>query len=372
MDAQAVSVRINPNIILPSDSTESKTLVSSLNYFLTSAQKPNEENGFVLQSEKIETFILLDEMKSVEKNETLKDDSFYKPYLINVVPIKDSQYLLQVSYIGIHDSVAVLRASFQFMAHKVNKSFLFSSPLVRNTRYWKTEKVGNIIFHYQNTINKSKAKEFDKLVTLYDSKLKSANKTTELYCCDNIMEGQKLFGVDYKSDVNGRSGDDWSFAFGDKEVLVLGDNNADFNNFDAHDLWHDRLSLVVSRKKVNRPVDEGCAYLYGGSWGLAWNEIFEAFKEQIASNKNISWIDIKENPVYFKTKGFNNSADYIVNGLLIRKIENEKGFPGVWELLNVGPFEKGNEKYYQVLERLTGINKSNYNDSVWTLINSEK
>jgi len=46
-----------------------------------------------------------------------------------------------------------------------------------------------------------------------------------------------------------------------------------------------------------------------------------------------------------KTGNYPNQADYIVNALLVKKIEIEKGFAGVWELLNVGPFKKGNEKY---------------------------
>lgn len=159
---------------------------------------------------------------------------------------------------------------------------------------------------------------------------------------------------------------------GDKKLLVLGSNSANFNEFDPHDLWHDRLSLVISRRKVNRPIDEGCAYLYGGSWGISWQDIFKQFKEEIGSNKNTNWAEIKEKPVNFKTKGFDNSADYIVNALIVQKIEKEKGFDGVWEFLNCGPYEKGNENYYKSLEKLTGFTKANYNDKVWELINNEK
>ncbi len=83
-------------------------------------------------------------------------------------------------------------------------------------------------------------------------------------------------------------------------------------------------------------------------------------------------MDIKEKPVSFTTGRYPNSADYIVNALLVKKIEKEKGFAGVWTLLNVGPAEKGNEKYYQTLEKLTGITKANYNEKVWELINNEK
>ena len=372
VNAQTTYLRINPNIILPKDSTESKNLIGALNDFLLAAQKPNEENTFVFENEKIETFILLDEINGILKSGKFKDDFFYKPYLTNAVLLNDNNYLIQVSYMGVNEGVALLRASFEFVAHKVNGLFVFSSTLIRNTKNWKVEKAGNNIFHYQNTINAAKVKEFTKLTTEFDLKLKVASKVTDYYCCDDIIELEKLIGVDYKSDYNGMAESIWSSSFGDRKLIVFGNNNANFDAFDLHDLFHDRLSLVINRSKVNKPVDEGCAYLYGGSWGLTWKEIFKAFKEQIVSNKNSNWMEIKETPVYFKTKEFNNAADYIVNALLVEKIEKEKGFAGVWELLNVGPFEKGNEKYYATLEKLTGITKANYNDKVWELINNEK
>lgn len=351
---------------------ESKRLIASLDNFLLAAQKPNDDNKFVFEGEKIETFILLDEINGIEKSGKFKDDFFYKPYLTNVILLKSNDYLIQVSYIGVNENVPMLRASFEFIAHKTNNSFAFSSPLLQNTKNWKVEKAGNNIFHYQNTINKEKVKEFNKLASSFDLKLKSVNKITDYYCCDNIVELQKLIGVGYKSDYNGETESVWNSTLGDRKLIVFGNNNSRFNEFDPHDLWHDRLSLVIPRSKVNKPVDEGCAYMYGGSWGLSWKEIFKEFKEQIASDKNINWAEIKENPVSFKTKNFPNSADYIVNALLVKKIEKEKGFAGVWELLNVGPFEKGNAKYYATLEKLTGITKVNYNEKVWELINNEK
>lgn len=371
-NAQTNPLRIQPNILLPKDSIKSNTLISSLNGFLIAAQKPNEENKWVLQTEKAETFILLDEVNGIEKNVKMKDDLFYKPYLTNVVSLKDSQYLIQVSYIGNGENTALLRASFRFIAHKRNNVYLFTSLLLKNTQNWKTKQLGNNIIHYQNTINKATAKDFYKNTSTFDKKLKTGNKIAEYYCCENIIELMKLAGVDYKSDYNGRTTSAWSASSGNKKVIILGNNNAHFDHIDPHDLWHDRLSLVVPRNSVNRPVDEGCAYLYGGSWGLTWQEIFKEFKVQVGVNKNTNWAELKETPVYFKTLGYDNSADYIVNALLVQKIEKEKGFEGVWELLNVGPAEKGNEKYYKTLEKLTGITRENYNKKVWELINNEK
>jgi len=370
--AQTNRLQINSNINLPKDSVETGVLIASLNDFLASALQPNKENKLVLATEKLETFILLDEINGMEKSGKFKDDHFYKPYLTNVVSLKDGNYFIQLSYIGINENTPFLRASVELVAHKTNGLFLFSSPLLGNTKTWKTEKVGNSIFHYQTRINKTKTKEYDKLASSFDKKLKAINKVTEFYCCENIIELQKLIGVQYKSDYNGRTENILSSSLGDRSLIILGNNNSDFNDFDQHDLWHDRLELVIPRSQVNRPIDEGCAYLYGGSWGMSWKDIFKEFKEQIAINKNTNWAEIKENPITFKTKGFNNSADYIVNALLVQKIEKEKGFAAVWEFLNCGKFEKGNENYYKELEKLTGITKADYNDKVWELIINEK
>ncbi len=372
-NAQTNSLRLNPNIVLPKDSIESKNLTTSLNEFLLSAQKPNEENKFVFDSEKIETFIQLDEVNGIEKSGKYKDDFFHKPYLTNVVLLNDNNYLVQVSYIGINENVALLRASFEFIAHKTTNGFTFSSPLLRNTKNWKVKKVGNNIFHYKNTLNKKKIKEFNKLASSFDLKLKSTNKITNYYCTDNIIEMQKLIGVDYKSDYNGRTESVWSSSFGNRKLIVLGNNNSTFNEFDPHDLWHDRLSLVIPRSKVYKPVDEACAYLYGGSWGISWKEILKTFKQKVASDKNIKWTEVKETPLNFgESQEKHLMADYVVNALIVQKIEKDKGFSGVWELLNCEKWEKGNEKYYQTLEKLTGITKANYNEKIWELINNEK
>ncbi|MGB3085119.1 MAG: hypothetical protein WBB21_10410, partial [Saprospiraceae bacterium] len=257
VNAQTNSLLVNSNIVLPKDSIESKRLTTSLNDFLLAAQKPNEENTFIFESEKIETLIQLDEIYGIEKSGKFKDDFFYKPYLTNVVLMKDHNYLIQVSYIGTNEKVALLRASFEFIAHKTNNSFKFSSPLLKNTKNWKVKKVGNNIFHYQNTINKEKVKEFNKLTSSFDLKLKSTNKITDYYCTDNIIEMQKLIGVEYKSDYNGRAESVWSTIYSDRKLIVFGNNNSTFNEFDPHDLFHSRLSLVISRSKVNKPVDEG-------------------------------------------------------------------------------------------------------------------
>ena len=64
-------------------------------------------------------------------------------------------------------------------------------------------------------------------------------------------------------------------------------------------------------------------------------------------------------------------VDYVINALIIKKIETEIGFSGVWQLLNCGKYEKGNENYYNTLHQIIGISKKNYNKEVWKLVKKE-
>ena len=371
--AQPSLLKINSNIVLPKDSMESVNLLAALNNFLLAAQKVNEENKFVMESEKIETFIQLDEINGIEKSGKYKDDFFYKPYLANIVLLRDSNYFIQVSYIGTNENITSLRASFDFIAHKNLSSFTFSSPLLSNTKYWKVEKVGNNIFHYQSTININKVKEFSKLTKSFDSKLKTTNKITDYYCCDNILQLQKLIGVTYKSDYNGSAETVWSSTFGDRKLVVLGNNNANFSEFDPHDTWHDRMFLVVPRSQYNKVYDEGCAHLYGGSWGLTWKEIWKMFTERVCADKNKNWLE-----EFGKFTNFGDSPqkhlrpEYIMSALIVKKVEKEQGFSKVMELIASGPYQKDNDNYFKTLEKVTGITKASFNREIWKLIESEK
>lgn len=370
-EAQTQQLVINATIQLPKDSIESTLLIASLNSFLDAAQAPNEENKFVLKSEEIETFILLDEIFDIRKSSKFEDEHFYKPYLINIISIEEGGYLLQLSYIGINENAPLLRANFELIAHKVNDQFLFSSPLLRNTRNWKTTRVGNTIVHYKDSVNQENILDYEKDAALFDAKLKSIDKIAEFYCCKDLLELLKLIGVEYKLDYNGVAESSFSSKVGDKKLVMLGNNNEHFKSFDPHDLWHARLSLVVPRRSVNHSVDEACAYLYGGSWGISWKAILAQFMTKVASNKNADWAGYKENSVNFgESQAERLMVDYVVNALIVQKLEKEQGFSAVWELLNDGKDEKGNDNYYQVLEKLTGITKSNYNEKVWELVNN--
>jgi hypothetical protein len=124
----------------------------------------------------------------------------------------------------------------------------------------------------------------------------------------------------------------------------------------------------MSSDVINRAVDEGCAYLYGGSWGYTWQEASAKFKKFVSENANADWIALYTENKVFDGKEKPMYVPYFLNALIVQKIEKEKGFGTVMELLGCGKREKGDENYFRALEKIAGITKADFNKSMGELV----
>jgi len=365
----AQSVIVQKGVHLPKDSIVSGQLISSLNGFLSQKEKPNRDNTFVLKENLLETSALLDELKQVERNINTKDNNFYKCYVTNVVKLNDDDFIIQFSYTGVSGDAPILRASFKLKAKRENGQFYFYSLLKQNTISWKIKRVGSITWHYKDTMNKGDIKAFEAAIQSYDKRLKSPVLSFDSYYCDNLPEALQVVGIEYESDNNGVKNGSLS-SHEDKRDLYVNGGSYYGSFFDPHDLWHDRLRTVMNPAVINRPVDEGCAYLYGGSWGYSWDEVLIKFKKYLAANPNADWLTLCMDVTNFEGGEKPLKVAYVLNALIAQKIEKEKGFAPVMELLGCGKKEKGDENYFKALEKVTGINKANFNVKMAELVGS--
>jgi hypothetical protein len=355
-------ILIAKNIKLPADSATTQ-IITALNGLLSQKEKPNNENGFIFKDRLLETSALIDEMKGLDK------DALYKPYMTNIVK-QGEKYAVKFAYLGVTDGAPSIKASFSLLAQKQAGQVYFYSPLQQNTANWKTKRVQNITFKYKDTLNAADAKEFERMVAFYDKKLKTNSPIVQYYC-DNFLEAQQLLGLEYRSDYAGVV-ENILTAKENNQSLIVNGWGAQQHRFDPHDLFHERLSNVLKSDITNRPVNEGCAYLYGGSWGFTWPQILTKFNAYVNQNPNADWLTL-----YTDGTNFNNEAkilkiSYVINALIVQKLEKEKGFPAVMELLGCGKKEKGDENYFNALDRLTGISKADFNIKVGALIKAAK
>lgn len=78
--------------------------------------------------------------------------------------------------------------------------------------------------------------------------------------------------------------------------------------------------------------------------------------------------------LYNESKNFDPAAkyplnvDYAINALFIEKIEKEKGFYFVIQLISCGKYQKNNLNYFTELEKITGITRGKFNENVQKLI----
>ena len=365
------SLVIPDGINLPKDSLIKRQLISSLNGLLAQKELPASKNEFILKEDLLETSALMDEMRKMEQNTKLKDTASYKCYLTNAIKLNEDNFLVQLCYLGIADNSPVLRAAFKLLAKKEGNRFYFYSPLKQNTIAWKSKTINQTTYHFKDILNTTDVREYQKTVSIYNQKLNAPVTPTQFYYCSDLAEALQLIGIDYKLDYNGMKNNNLT-AKENNISLVMNGWTSNRYSFDPHDLWHDRLRTVMSNEVINRPVDEGCAYLYGGSWGLTWTEVLTSFLAYAATHPNADWEALYKASENYASGDKPLKIGYAINALIAENIEKEKGFSEVLKLLSCGARKNGDANYFTALEKITGINQTGFNSYVWKLLKQHR
>ena len=371
--AQSADVQtliIPQGIRLPKDSAVRAGLIGSLRGWLELRDKPDSLNGYVSRAELPETSVFMDELRSIDQSNRRDSISSCRCYLGNVVSLDSMRCLVQLNYLGVRKDTPLLQACCTVLARREGDKWIVSSVLERSTAEWKTRAIGHCVFHYKTDLNVKKAGEFVKRMASYDKRLGVTDSKFDFYCCDDWLEATKLMGEDYRLDYNGYARFEFSSSYGNRTVVVSGEKWTDgFNEWDAHDWWHDRLHRVVSRATIYRPVDEGMAYLYGGSWRVYdWNDVLRMLKDYAAAHPDADWLALYKNGTPLMTSPWPIYIGYAINALVVQRIEKEKGFAAALPLVTCGPKQDGDANYFAALAAVTGVTEAGFNGYVAELM----
>jgi hypothetical protein len=355
---------IAKGLSMPYDSAVSQKLLLHLNAFIKEKNKPFKELKTLSSHNTNANYLLIDAMKDVEFEG--KDSTFYKPHLINILPINKSDFEVQIAFMNNND----LKGVFSLLAREQGEKFVFESPLEVNTTGWKVEKVGKVTYHYPNNLDKKKASHFNEKYLFYNKILKTEATSIDFYAFRNLHDALKNVGVTFYKDYNGQQN---NVLFSSEASPNLNLNGYMYRQEgDEHDLFHDCVAKVLDKNKGYRPVNEGVAYLYGGYGGDVCYETVEIkkmLKEYAQTNSNINWLDLyKKNVRLNKEKSSPLYFCYALNMLLAEKIAKEKGFSKVLELMSCGKRQKDEKNYLESLNKIIGVNESNYNAEIDLLI----
>lgn len=367
----AVETLIIPRgILLPKDSVVREELLGSLRGWLEQRDKPDSLNGYVSRAELPETSVFMDELRSIDRSSRMDSVSSCQCYLGNVLSLDSMRCLVQLNYMGVRKDTPVLRACCTVLACREGDKWIVSSVLERSTVEWKTKTIGNCVFHYKASLDVKRAGEFVKRMASYDKRLGVTDSKFVFYCCDDWLEATKLLGEDYRLDYNGYARLEFSSDCGDRTIVVSGEKWKDgFNEWDPHDWWHSRLHRVVSRATIYRPMDEGMAYLYGGSWRVyTWNDVLRMIKDYAAAHPDADWLALYKNGTPLVTTPWPLYIGYTINALIVQRIEKDMGFAAALPLLTCGPKQAGDANYFAALAAVTGVTEAGFNGYVAGLL----
>jgi hypothetical protein len=364
--AQGTAFLIVPRgIRLPADSATRSGLIASLEGWLGQRSRPDSVNTYLSQN--AATCAFMDEIRSIDGY--LRRDSVTdcRCYLGNVVSLDSVRCLVQLNYMEVRKDTPVLRACCTVLAQRgEDNHWLMSSALEEKTVGWKTKTIGNCLFHYTAPFNEKKAAAFVEQVASYDKRLHAGPVTLDYYICDNLVEALQLVGQDYRSDYNGLAYEEFSGDRGNRTVVVSGERMIDgFSDWDTHDWWHGRLHRVVPISTIYRPVDEGMAYLYGGSWRVYnWADILKLFRDYAAAHPGADWLALYKSGVDYVAGPHNLKISYVINSLIVQRV----GFDAALPLVTCGPREPGDVSYFAALKRVTGVDEKGFNAYIGLLI----
>ena len=370
--AQPGTVLVMPGVNLGLDSGTRIQLVHSLEGWLLHSR--DIADAYTDGEDRVATRLLLEEVWDMEKNGALKDTGFYQCYLTNAIRKDSGQLLVQFAYMGIGDHTPLLRASFDVIARRSGDWWTFCSPLARHTVGWKSRQIGNCLFHYKTVLNVEKARDYAKRIAFYDQKLKAPPSTLDFYCCDDLVEAGQLIGLAYKSDYGGQAHDEFGASDAVRTVIVSGNiDTANFNQWDPHDTWHSRLHRVLSTRTINRPVDEGSAYLFGGSWQIyTWADILGMMTTYAGEHPDADWLGLYKDAANLAPPPKIVKISYAINALIIQQLDKEGRWPAVIALLSCGPKEPGDANYFAALKTITGVDTTGFNAYVWGLVRAAR
>lgn len=366
--AQGTALLIVPHgVRLPKDSVTRVGLLASLEGWLGQRVGADTLNTYLKPETAASTAVFMNELRSIDWYGRRDSPVVCQCYLGNVISLDSMRCLVQLNYMELRKDTPVLKACCTVLAQRGDDNrWMMSSMLEQNTSGWKTKQIGNCTFHYKDRINEKKAAEFVRWIGSYDKRLHADGTVFDFYRCENVLEATKVIGEDYRSDYNGAGYYEFSRNYGNRTVIVSGEKSEDgFNSWDPHDWWHDRLHRVVPVSTIYRPMDEGMAYLYGGSWQTyTWKDVLSRFKDYVTAHPDADWLALYKNGTDYVPDRFNLKVSYVINALIVQRI----GYDAALPLLECGPKQDGDGNYFTALKRVTGVDEAGFNAYIGRLI----
>ncbi|WP_438422711.1 hypothetical protein [Aquimarina macrocephali] len=353
----------------PIDAITKEKISNTLESLFSEIGQGNINPDFLTTKKRRLTMVTLHKLMNYELKKDTLTPKVKDKQLINMYPISNHEYVLSISYTLQKDSsLPTIVYVVNLVATERNKKITFSIPLEYQTKYWHTEEIGNITYHYRGKINKERAQLFDKKNTQIANNLGLTPEKIDFYMCDNFQEILNLRGIVYSVKEKGKYRDGYGVV--DKTIFSVM-NNEDF----SHDMLHYYSGKINERKNRNWITEEGVAYSWGNAYYtdkngemITHNRLVDELKEYLSKNTNTNLFELfSENVKIFDHIAPEVSVRSTISGLIVNLVQKEQGIEGVLKLIKAGRQNKL-ENFLKKTNELIGLNQNNFNLIIEKLI----
>ena len=354
-----------------------EALLTSLNSLIKQIENNTVTEDLLWKKEKHFSKVVFEDIYNYEKS--LKDTSYkISTTLLNCYPVGRGRHLNLIAYYRQNkNSPKTLKMLLTIIAYKESENITFSTPLSYYTEFWKTQKIGSITYYFRDKINEERAEKFAKKNVQLARKFKQAPQNLKFFMVSNYQELLKLLGFDYYSESVGQLRDGYGVV-GD-EVIFSVMNNEDF----SHDIFHYYSESIHDKSVRNWVTEEGLAY----SWGNAYytkkdgemaeqKELLEILKLYIGQHQEIDLLSLFKNHFWTDKSGIYEalapdfSVGRVISSLICDEVFKVHGMTGINQLLTIGSEPNHFDPFFQAIDQLIGINKQNFNEKVYQLIDN--
>ena len=247
---------LKPNYVALSLSEKRQEhLIQSLDSLFKQMKDNKLDKQFISSNKASFTFSILSQIQSYEINKDSLRKTKKDKQIINFYPLEDKAYIIDLSFIDSGEKGYVVYYLLSMVANDEGNKFTFETPIDYKTRHWKSEKIGNITYHFRDTIQINSAQIFNNKNTAIAHKFGLTPDPLDFYMIENYQEYLNLIGINYQVYENGkyRTGKGVSF-----NTIFSIMNNEDF----SHDIFHYYSEKINERENRNWITEEGVAFLW--------------------------------------------------------------------------------------------------------------
>lgn len=367
-------VLINNNLDVVEDVLKRKKMIDVVSHFILEKSTKNEDLTIVNPDNKLETWLFLNELRKLQNSKVFSTNYMLMYEVTSAEASNKNNFTIHLNCYYEDKEIKNSVAKIEIILQEINNKYLVSSAIKNNLPRWESKTIENYNFYFEKEINEKKLRDFIAKNNQLSLNLKEQKIPTKIYCVDDIYKAYELFGIAYKRDYSSNN-----FFLGiesatdnNQSTMIVATKKGMLDDFSFGSLWKARITEKYPQKNLYVPVLEGYSYINDGHPFYKWEQIWIHFKNAYSVSQKTDWLSLYGTKQNFSLSSTPLYTENLINAMIIKTIEKEKGFSGVLELLNCGKFDGENQdNYFKTLENVSGITKANFNEKIDKLITSE-